>query len=636
MAVVLCRKCFRRVPGLFKIAGKPGYNCLISQSAQEEADHFDPSTEYSPELKEEKLKVLKALASTIKYVPNAPIHGFFEDPFLMPRSSIRKNEFAKAREEGKKAAEYIIKTYPHLFPLRKPEPAWPKELSLDVKGNDERTLQDLIALKQIEKAIRLYEQLVAKGESVSLDCENSLLELTGYYGFQRSDADSKSSKDSPYNETIERQKWSSKNFAHQLFKRMSNKNGRSYEAMILSLLKFQSKKLALEIFDEMKEKGFKGSVFLYNRLIESSEQLCSDETDPWTFSQDIVKHLNSEPAVRPNLGTFTSLLKICAVHSPSAYEDSTKILREMYSLGIEPSLGCYTHLLEAAERNGKGHAAVNNIVRHLKSLDHQFTPENTADYDFFVTAMATARHFRDGVTAMELFQLSETSHFKQFLGPRSLSFYGNLLCSLALSEHASKVMNAYQQLVPKYFVPREWIYVELLRCLEKSKQPQTAIELYNDMKQYRVNMTVHTCRSFVSCFSVKLAKKDLPEYITIMEEIFNWMEFFDIEMDNFMMSQMIRLYCLNGQLDMAWMNMEKFSGKNFIPMFAALSSLLQGTLVTKEKEKTKKVFEMMAAQGYRLNASLRNSYYRDLNFTAEECYKIDQLFANLPSRVSTD
>ena len=30
---------------------------------------------------------------------------------------------------------------------------------------------------------------------------------------------------------------SSKNFAHQLFKRMSEKNSRTYEAMILSLLK---------------------------------------------------------------------------------------------------------------------------------------------------------------------------------------------------------------------------------------------------------------------------------------------------------------------------------------------------------------------------------------------------------------
>ena len=27
-----------------------------------------------------------------------------------------------------------------------------------------------------------------------------------------------------------------------------------------------------------------GSVYLYNRLIESSEQLCMDKTDPWTFA----------------------------------------------------------------------------------------------------------------------------------------------------------------------------------------------------------------------------------------------------------------------------------------------------------------------------------------------------------------
>jgi hypothetical protein len=34
--------------------------------------------------------------------------------------------------------------------------------------------------------------------------------------------------------------YSPENFAHQLFKRMSNKNGRTYEAMILSLLKVLS------------------------------------------------------------------------------------------------------------------------------------------------------------------------------------------------------------------------------------------------------------------------------------------------------------------------------------------------------------------------------------------------------------
>ena len=28
---------------------------------------------------------------------------------------------------------------------------------------------------------------------------------------------------------------------------------------------------------------------------------------------------------------------------------------------------------------GKGHVAVNNVVAHLKSLDHHFTPESVAD-----------------------------------------------------------------------------------------------------------------------------------------------------------------------------------------------------------------------------------------------------------------
>lgn len=28
-----------------------------------------------------------------------------------------------------------------------------------------------------------------------------------------------------------------------------------------------------------------GSVFLYNQLIENSEQLCMDKMDPWTYAQ---------------------------------------------------------------------------------------------------------------------------------------------------------------------------------------------------------------------------------------------------------------------------------------------------------------------------------------------------------------
>ncbi|XP_046850537.1 uncharacterized protein LOC124444014 isoform X3 [Xenia sp. Carnegie-2017] len=196
-------------------------------------------------------------------------------------------------------------------------------------------------------------------------------------------------------------------------------------------------------------------------------------------------------------------------------------------------------------------------------------------------------------------------------------------------------MNVYKQLVPAYFIPREWIYVELLRCLEKSKQPRVAIDLYNDMKQHRVSMTFNTCRSFMSCFSVKLGKEQLPEYVRIMEEIIQWAAFFDIETDDFMKSQMIRIYCLNGQYERAWECMEKFSQNKFEPSFVALSSLLHGTIVRNNKADAMKILKMIAEKGFVLNVKSRNTYYRHLEFTANESYEIDQLFVHRPNRVSS-
>ncbi|XP_046850539.1 pentatricopeptide repeat-containing protein 3, mitochondrial-like [Xenia sp. Carnegie-2017] len=176
MAVVWCRIYLRRM-NVLKLSKETTYQCLSSASAS--MNEYFP--ERSVKVTKEKSRVLEALASTVRPTGNASLHGFFEDPFLMPRASNRKNEFIKAREEGRKAAEYIIKSYGHLFPLRKPEPAWPLDMS-DIEGSDEKALLDWISLKHTGEAINLYEKLILKGVPVSLETENKLLELTGYFG----------------------------------------------------------------------------------------------------------------------------------------------------------------------------------------------------------------------------------------------------------------------------------------------------------------------------------------------------------------------------------------------------------------------------------------------------------------------
>ncbi|XP_046851098.1 pentatricopeptide repeat domain-containing protein 3, mitochondrial-like [Xenia sp. Carnegie-2017] len=171
---------------------------------------------------------------------------------------------------------------------------------------------------------------------------------------------------------------------------MSKKNAKTYEAMILSLLKFGKHTLLLEVLDVMKRNDMKGTVFLYNELIQHAEQLCP--TDPWSYAEDVVKlHMNTNPIVQPNVGTFRSLLKVRAKHSSSPFEDVMRIIREMVNLGMEPSFGCYTQVLMAAERERKGLVAVHVVVNRLLSVKKSLSPEDSTDYDFFAMAMTSVR-----------------------------------------------------------------------------------------------------------------------------------------------------------------------------------------------------------------------------------------------------
>ncbi|XP_031551769.1 pentatricopeptide repeat domain-containing protein 3, mitochondrial-like, partial [Actinia tenebrosa] len=228
------------------------------------------------------LAVLKVLAGTVQPTALAPPRELFEDFGLYPKSPRKREECKIARTSGLKAADFILHKYPQLFPMRKAEPGWP-DMNQGGAIETEQDLKDIIAEMKAQEAITGYEKLLKDGVPVSLQTRNDLLDLVAYYGTisaaepvdtvksgslegesSSSESSDESSSDEEEVENVRHKRtWSMDNYAEKLFKSMEDKNSRSYDAMILALLKHNYYERAFELFEHMREQNFQEFLFLY-------------------------------------------------------------------------------------------------------------------------------------------------------------------------------------------------------------------------------------------------------------------------------------------------------------------------------------------------------------------------------------
>ncbi|EDO36908.1 predicted protein [Nematostella vectensis] len=307
----LCRAAVlsRLLSGSTKNANKT----LVKESTTED--------EHSPR---DPLAVLKALASTVEPTALAPPKELYEDVLLLPRTPRKREECKAAMMSGRKAAEFVISRYPQLFPMRKPEPAWPRPdpQVLDIQEEDD--LKSLITQMKPQEAIEAYEKLLELGVAISLETQNDLLDLVAFFGVsnitteevEKASEESSSSSSSESSDEMEssddepevilkdryENTWSMDNYAEQLFSKMETKNGRTYEAMILALFKHNNYKRAFELYEEMRQQGFQANVNTYAVLFTKSMDQYGRGQKLWEGIERLIGEMKKAPAVKPNLG----------------------------------------------------------------------------------------------------------------------------------------------------------------------------------------------------------------------------------------------------------------------------------------------------------------------------------------------
>ncbi|KAJ7313380.1 hypothetical protein JRQ81_004694, partial [Phrynocephalus forsythii] len=330
----------------------------------------------------DKLAVLRALASTVKRDPTAAKYIFQDDPFLIPRSTRDFQLYTLSKASGENAARYVVKRHPEYFQRDIAVPHIP--LNEEVS---EEALISQIQLRKVKASVNMYDQLLQKGATVSLETSNSLLDLLCFYG------DREPSVEEPYagenNESEELQEapeereqkgssrntslWREKNNAERIFNLMPEKNAHSYCAMIRGMVKHRACEKAFGMYTELLNNMFNADVYTFNALILAVNEVKQNATDRLEVIEDLLRQMKQQN-VQPNLLTFNSVLKVLKWCGGLGKNMALRTLNEMKILNI-------------ASLPPNPPEIIYSILDEMEGKS--FYPCDPDDDKFFLTAMKT-------------------------------------------------------------------------------------------------------------------------------------------------------------------------------------------------------------------------------------------------------
>ncbi|XP_078358919.1 small ribosomal subunit protein mS39-like isoform X2 [Oculina patagonica] len=691
----MCGRCARKLQHL-RIAWNRSLRSLCTASSKSSSDEVDDEISgdirslFTSPKKRDPMAVLKALASTVQPNPTLPNPEFIEDNFLLPRSKALQTECLLAKKSGQEAAKYVISKCPGIFPLRNPNPMWEtEEIIMDIADvQTEDHLKSFIKAQDARNAVQAYERLIEQGVEVSLETQNDLLDLAAQHlgnmsaeealepveagsGFltiepkeekadsgdeeQNSDlVDEEYVVDETTNEEIADNSggilWIKGNYAEQMFESMTTKDGRTYEAMVLGLLKHRSYAEAYELFKEMKATGHQASGMTYNLMFMGISR-SFDLKDKWEKAQSLVKFMGEEPIVLPNLKTFNSLVRIAVV---SSTEDKTStqlalgLIRDMLAIGMEPSLETYNQLLRAEylpgweekrrpkvneeekARSIANPAVLDMVITHLESLPKLPPLEDPDDSVFFGTAMSAALLCVDAHIATRIYSLLKKQSNIAFLGEKQAPFYSAFLLTLATAEVAFPILfDFYKEIVPEKLRPKDHVYTALFNLASRTKNPGIVPKLYDDMRMNRVALSTTVATALFRALSVAEKSEDLKVNLDIMLDVLRWMKIFNLEVSPFIITRIIHMYCLNGKLQEAWRTLDMFEKKRVPPSYSALLNIMMLAADSMDQFKVVRCFEMFGKFGYSLHQRKRNHFYDTANIPLAERTRLDALFEDL-------
>eukprot|EP00088_Acartia_fossae_P055076 TRINITY_DN6395_c0_g1_i4.p1 TRINITY_DN6395_c0_g1~~TRINITY_DN6395_c0_g1_i4.p1 ORF type:complete len:673 (-),score=144.76 TRINITY_DN6395_c0_g1_i4:54-2072(-) len=490
---------------------------LSESSSSNAAAESNPSSSTSEEVIEIPKRVershtdiLKALASTVGTDYTAPLYRYHDDPWLIPYTQIDKREFWLAKESGRKAARFIAERHPHLFNKNRiyadpPITAFQPRSELNRDNVTPELLDNYITNLQVEDAITVYDLLKEKKKNLPKEMQQDLLELLAYNAEEEElTAENRITKGM----IVSKKEWASGGLAERLYSKLKSPEARL--TMLLGLAKYNQPERAKQMWDEMKANEDIVPLEGYNAIISvvthADFAKLKDEVCGHLEKMRSAGHLPNEETLVSCLATVARFAGKLRNGSGECKEFALALLSEFKSVGVEPCLGAYLHLLDIyySKRSRDKSMILQDILNEVGSRADSLWPAKTpADLKFIPRAMEVAQYLNQVKLAYRIHELLHTGNNLNLLATDqdSLKYHHDFFVIILRNESLDVSMALFNKLFPHLWTPGADVFEQMLMAINSSSGVNYLGKLYDDMeisewgktikeKVYEINKTV--------------------------------------------------------------------------------------------------------------------------------------------------
>lgn len=467
--------------------------------------------------------ILRALASTVRYLPGEPDHFLHDDPYLLPKKSGESRRHALAKLSGVKTAKYFLKKYPELFFRDDSEPkieafGAPEEFRTDMDLTED-DMNWCLENKDVPNALITYQSLMEKKVELS---ETVLLRFFELICFTNEEpmlgSEEIESKKLANSQNLMEYTWKTTGLASKIFNKIKETIDppRVYSTMIAGLSMHNEHSTALQVFEDFKEHHPDQGLYAvaYAGLLRSVPYLNSSVITASEAIQAIVSHMESN-SVAPNLDVFNAILKCYGQYNvdDSTCERSLQLINDMLTLNIKPTLGTYANLIGVVSKNRRGSIRKDIIEDIVAYLEKQMADDFLLDMNsatFLNQSMAAVAH---RLSDLKLAHKVHSIYLKNphlFSNLRDKTRYFNAYFKLVVTtETLENILEFYDKYVPQSFCPSPDCYEALAEALDLYQAPKEIIrKIGKDILEFKLATKINNDAIF---------RQADPEYVVGLE-----------------------------------------------------------------------------------------------------------------------
>ncbi|KAL8458411.1 hypothetical protein ACS0TY_036071 [Phlomoides rotata] len=376
----------------------------------------------------------------------------------------------------------------------------------------------------------------------------------------------------------------------------------TYKCLLQAYLRANELNRALQVYREIRRKGYKLDSFGYNMLLHA---LAKDEKVDQAYKvfEDMKRKL-----CEPDEYTYTILIRMNGKLGKS--KEALALFEEMLLKGCNPNSMTYNTLIEALVRS---RMADKSMILFSKMVENNCRP-NEFTYSLILNVLAAEgqlgrmdevvkvsnKYMNKSIYTYLVRMLSKLGHASEahrlFCNMWSFHDKGDRDAYLSMLEslcNAGKIVEAIDMLSrthEKGIITDTFMYNTVFSALGKSKQISHLFDLHEKMKQDGPTPDIFTYNILISSFG---RAGRVEEAVRIFEELENS----DCSADVVSYNSLINCLGKNGDLDEAHMRFKEMQEKGLNPDVVTYSTLIECFGKTNKVEMAFSLFNEMLAEG---------------------------------------